>query len=57
MLTFGLYCATFLLCTNALGMIYSLVFTDKEVSHKLAALTVLVLQVFALIYLFNQIFG
>lgn len=57
MLTFGLYCATFLLGANVLGSLHALVFKDDRFEHRLASLTILVLQVFAMIYLFSQIFG
>lgn len=55
MLTFGLFVATFLILANVLGMIHTLVAEDKRMENRLASLTILVLQVFALIYLFNQI--
>lgn len=55
MLTFGLYVATFLIFTNVLGMVYGLIRADRKMEQRIASLLILVLQVFALIYLFNQI--
>ena len=57
LMTVGLYIATFLLCFSVLGMLHKILFKNCKVEERVAAFIMVILEVFALNYLFNQIFG